>query len=73
MEFLYEACKALNLPDEPIMYYEKDSSFFRPAEVDRLRGDASLIQRDLGWRPTTSFSQMVKRMVDAEWKRVKSQ
>ena len=40
-----------------------DPRFFRPAEVDVLRGDASRIERDLGWRPGTPFEEWVRRMV----------
>lgn len=40
--------------------------FFRPAEVDRLQGDASKARRVLGWRPEVSFDQLVERMVQAD-------
>jgi GDPmannose 4,6-dehydratase len=37
--------------------------FYRPAEVDLLVGDATRAQQQLGWIPTTSFSQLVSKMV----------
>lgn len=37
---------------------------FRPAEVDYLLGDATLAKRDLGWEPSISFEELVKRMVE---------
>ncbi len=40
-----------------------DPRFFRPAEVDVLRGDASRIRQDLGWEPKTAFEEWVRRMV----------
>ena len=43
-----------------------DPEFFRPAEVEYLLGDASLVQRDLGWKPEVSFKQLVDMMVDAD-------
>jgi GDPmannose 4,6-dehydratase len=43
-----------------------DPQYFRPAEVDDLRGDASKAKRELGWEPTTSFEQLVRLMVDAD-------
>ena len=41
-----------------------DPQFFRPAEVDYLIGDYAKAQRDLGWRPHTSFHDLVGLMVE---------
>ena len=43
-----------------------DEQFMRPAEVDLLVGDASKAERVLGWRPRTSFAELVRLMVDAD-------
>ena len=43
-----------------------DPAFFRPAEVDLLIGDASGIHEQLGWKPTTSFKELVHLMMDAD-------
>jgi GDPmannose 4,6-dehydratase len=43
-----------------------DERYFRPAEVDLLVGDASKAARVLGWKPETSFEELVTRMVDAD-------
>ena len=43
-----------------------DRRYFRPTEVDRLRGDASKARKKLGWRHRTSFAALVKEMVDAD-------
>jgi GDPmannose 4,6-dehydratase len=40
-----------------------DPRFLRPADVEVLRGDASRIENDLGWRPATPFETWVRRMV----------
>lgn len=37
--------------------------YFRPAEVDKLRGDAALARAKLGWRPKVSFAELVAEMV----------
>lgn len=42
---------------------EVDPKFYRPAEVDLLWGDSSRIRQELGWKPKTSFSQLVQKMV----------
>jgi len=36
--------------------------YFRPAEVDRLRGDAARARAQLGWRPQVSFAELVAEM-----------
>lgn len=43
-----------------------DQRFMRPAEVDFLVGDADKANRVLGWRPRTSFGELVEIMVDAD-------
>jgi GDPmannose 4,6-dehydratase len=43
-----------------------DPRYFRPAEVDVLLGDPSKAMRELGWRPRTSFKELVRLMVDAD-------
>ncbi|MBA3688262.1 MAG: GDP-mannose 4,6-dehydratase [Chloroflexi bacterium] len=43
-----------------------DARYLRPTEVDELCGDASKAARLLGWRPTTSFDQLVRIMVEAD-------
>ena len=40
--------------------------YFRPAEVDKLLGDASKANKVLGWKPQCSFDQLVKEMVEQD-------
>jgi GDPmannose 4,6-dehydratase len=40
-----------------------DPQYFRPTEVDELIGDASKARQKLGWKPKTTFAQLVKEMV----------
>ena len=40
-----------------------DPQYFRPTEVDLLIGDASKAYKKLGWKPQTSFTELVKQMV----------
>ena len=37
--------------------------FYRPAEVELLIGDATKARTKLGWKSTTTFSQLVSQMV----------
>jgi GDPmannose 4,6-dehydratase len=51
---------------DPDRYVEVDPRYYRPAEVDHLRGDPSKARRVLGWRPRTTFRELVELMVDAD-------
>jgi GDPmannose 4,6-dehydratase len=48
-------------------YVETDTRYLRPAEVDRLLGDASKARRLLGWAPRVAFKDLVRMMVEADW------
>ncbi len=52
-------------------YVTVDPRFVRPAEVDVLLGDPSYAEKTLGWRPRTSFEEMVKIMVDADLEKLR--
>lgn len=43
-----------------------DSRYFRPAEVETLLGDPTKAHLQLGWKPSTTFEQLVKEMVHAD-------
>jgi GDPmannose 4,6-dehydratase len=43
-----------------------DPRYFRPTEVDHLQGDSSKARSQLGWRPTVSFTVLVRMMVEAD-------
>ena len=43
-----------------------DERYFRPTEVDELKGDASKAARVLGWRPTITFDALVRLMLEAD-------
>ena len=47
-------------------HVEIDASLKRPAEVDHLIGDAKA-KRELGWEPKTSFEELIRLMVDADY------
>ncbi len=49
-------------------YVKIDKNLLRPAEVDRLVGDATKIKTKLKWRPEVKFKDLVKMMVDADLK-----
>ncbi|HIH30729.1 TPA: GDP-mannose 4,6-dehydratase [Candidatus Micrarchaeota archaeon] len=47
-------------------YVKTDSEYFRPSEVDALRGDAAKAREKLGWKPKTDFKSLVGMMVDSD-------
>jgi GDPmannose 4,6-dehydratase len=63
-EFLDEAGSCLDLDWQK--HVEIDPKYFRPTEVDYLLGDASKARNALGWKPRTSFKQLVAMMVASD-------
>jgi GDPmannose 4,6-dehydratase len=49
-------------------YVKQDPKFYRPAEVDVLRGDYKKAHDVLNWSPKTSFEELVKIMIDNDLK-----
>ena len=47
-------------------YVETDQALVRPAEVDHLIGDHSKAERELGWRPKTSFEELIRLMTRSD-------
>ena len=47
-------------------YVVVDQTFFRPAEVDLLVGDASKAKQELGWQAEVSFKELVRLMVETD-------
>jgi GDPmannose 4,6-dehydratase len=47
-----------------------DPAFYRPAEVDTLRGNAAKAKRVLGWQPRVGFAELVKMMAKADAERL---
>jgi GDPmannose 4,6-dehydratase len=62
-DFLSEAFSQVGISNWS-KYVKTDKNFIRPAEVDVLKGDYTKAKNVLGWEPKTSFSEMVKKMVD---------
>jgi GDPmannose 4,6-dehydratase len=47
-------------------YVTLDPAFVRPAEVDHLVGNPAKAARDLGWKPRTSFEELIRLMTKAD-------
>ena len=45
-------------------YVIVDEAYMRPAEVHELRGDASKAMKVLGWKPKTTFEELVREMLE---------
>jgi len=63
-DFLNEAFGYLDIDWK--RHVEVDPRYFRPAEVDELRGDMSKARKLLGWEPKMKFRELVRLMVDAD-------
>lgn len=51
---------------------EIDPYYFRPTDVERLRGDYSKAKKELGWAPKVKFKELVKIMVKADLEKVRT-
>ncbi|MFX1326470.1 MAG: GDP-mannose 4,6-dehydratase [Promethearchaeota archaeon] len=49
-------------------YVEIDPKYFRPAEVDALEANPSKARKQLGWKLRISFEELVKIMVDCDFR-----
>lgn len=52
--------------EEHVVTHEK---LLRPTEIEALVGDYHLAERELGWRPHTSFADLIRLMVDTDLER----
>ena len=70
-DFVEAAFKVVDLPWEK--YVKQDPAFDRPIEPARLVGCADKIRETLGWKPSSSFEQLVREMVKAELSQLKGE
>ena len=61
-EFLDEAFGLVGLDWKK--YVEIDPRYYRPAEVDLLLGNPAKAKEKLGWKPKTTFKELVKIMLE---------
>jgi GDPmannose 4,6-dehydratase len=61
-------CPAL---ERNLKIIELDKKYFRPSEVDYLRGDSSKAYKKLGWKVKTNFSDLVKEMMNEDCEIIK--
>ena len=66
-EFLEEAFRLVGLDWKK--YVKINPHYFRPTEVQLLKGDASKARRKLGWKPKIKFKELVRQMLIADLKR----
>ncbi len=64
-ELLELAFSRVGLSWQP--YVEIDPRYQRASEVDELLGDASKAAAILGWRPQTTFEELIEMMVQSDW------
>ncbi len=68
-DFLNEAFGSLDLDWNK--YVEIDPRYYRPTEVDLLLGDGTKAKRQLGWQPKVRFTELVRMMVEADFREEK--
>jgi GDPmannose 4,6-dehydratase len=63
-ELVEAAFAVVDLDPEP--YLVVDPAFVRPPDPVALVGDPGKAMRELGWRPRTSFEEMIREMVESD-------
>jgi GDPmannose 4,6-dehydratase len=48
-----------------------DPVYFRPTEINELRGDSFKARKELKWKPKTNFKELVKEMMISDLKEIK--
>jgi GDPmannose 4,6-dehydratase len=54
-------------------FVKQDDRYFRPSEVDHLLGDSSKARKLLGWKPRTTFKELVRLMVESDLELARSE
>ena len=70
-EFVEEAFRVAGIADWQ-KYVQNDPALLRPSEVFNLRGNPAKAEKTLGWKATVRFSELVRRMVDSDLRRHRS-
>ncbi len=68
-ELAEEACKIAGISISKI---KSSKDYFRPCDVEDLKGDNTKARKKLGWKPKTKFKKLVKIMVEKDidrWQR----
>ena len=68
-EFAKEACKIAGIPYSVVKSSKKN---FRPFDIKIQKGDYTKARKKLGWKPKTTFKELVKIMVESDIERLKS-
>ena len=49
---------------DPTQYIKTDAKYFRPEELDVLKGDSSKLRDKVGWEPKYSFEDLIDEMIE---------
>jgi len=66
-DFLYLAFEYAGLGNWE-KYVEINKRYIRPQDIDNLVGDYSKAEKELGWKPSLSYTNLVRSMVDHDLK-----
>ena len=67
-DFLKYSFKHIGIDDWE-KYVGRDERYYRPADVFYLAGNSAKAETELGWKPKTSFEDMVDKMIKNDIKK----
>jgi GDPmannose 4,6-dehydratase len=66
-------CEEYGVDQQGRVIIAVDPRFLRPAEVQTLLGDATKAHTRLGWKPRTSFRELVREMMRKDWEQAEQE
>ena len=70
LDFIKVAFESMGMEFDEIQHLEIDKRYYRPVDILELRADPAKANRVLGWKPSVSFRDLVRHMVEGEYKRL---
>jgi len=70
LDFIKVAFDSVGMEYDELIHLEIDKRYYRPVDILELKADPAKANRVLGWKPSLSFRDLVRHMVESEYKRL---
>ncbi len=69
-DFIKVAFESMGMEFDEIQHLVVDKKYYRPVDILELKANTAKANRVLGWKPSLSFRDLVRHMVEAEYSRL---